>query len=114
MNPNINLWYGRSDRSFLEMIGQFLRNTRLNQNKTQDEIAAATGLNRSTIIQLEKGAGGTLLSLVQVLRALNVLEVLQSLEVSTQISPLLVAEMEKKQRRRARKQKPSDIPDSDW
>lgn len=114
METNFNSWYGRSDRSFLEMIGQYLRKTRLNQNKTQDEIASITGLNRSTIIQIEKGQGGTLLSLIQILRALNSLEVLQSLELSTQISPLLVAEMEKKQRRRARKQKTQDMPDSDW
>ncbi|MCC6817962.1 MAG: helix-turn-helix domain-containing protein [Bacteroidia bacterium] len=114
METDFNAWYGRSDKGFLEMIGHFIRKTRINLNKTQQEIADNTGLNRSTIIQIEKGKGGTLISFIQILRALESLQLLSAFEVSKSISPLLLAEMEMKQRKRARKTKKDSSTKSDW
>ncbi len=94
--------YSESDDSILRQLGLYVQGIRLEQNKSQQEVAAAAGLNRSTISQLEKGAGGTLSTFVRVLRVLNRLEQLAQFTPITPVSPLLLAKMEQKKRKRAR------------
>jgi len=115
MDRNSNQWYGISDPALLEKMGDFVRKTRLNQNKTQQKIAEIAGVNRSTLIQIEKGAGGTLLSFIQILRALEQLHVLEIFEIKQELSPLKLAEMEMKMRRRAsRKMDTGEKTKSSW
>jgi transcriptional regulator with XRE-family HTH domain len=102
MEKIINNWYATSDVAILKVLGSFIQKTRLQQNKTQQEIAVASGINRSTLVQIEKGNGGNLLSYIQVLRALQQLHLLQGFEIKQQISPLQLAKIEAKQRQRAR------------
>jgi hypothetical protein len=52
------------------------------------------------------------MSLIQILRALDSLYVLNAFEVSDEISPLEYAKLKKKQKVRVRN-KPSKIPDKD-
>jgi transcriptional regulator with XRE-family HTH domain len=96
------IWYSMSDKALLVSIGQFIQDTRLQQNKTQQQIADAAGINRSTLSQVEKGNGGTLLTLIQILRALGQLSILKNFEVERKISPLQLAKLEQRQRQRAR------------
>ena len=108
-------WYAMSDPAILEALGEFIRKTRLEKNKTQQDIAVAAGINRSTLVQLEKGGGATLLSFIQVLRALEQLHLFQGFQKQTQISPLKLAAIAQQERKRAGKQK--EIPTklkSDW
>jgi len=109
-------WYAMSDPALLGVLGTFIQQTRLQQNKTQQQVAAAAGINRSTIVQIENGGGGTLLSFIQILRALEQLHLFQSFEIRQQLSPLQLAKIERKKRQRAsNKKKPeSDKPKSDW
>jgi transcriptional regulator with XRE-family HTH domain len=102
-------WYAMSDKGILNLIGQFVQETRLQQNKTQQQIADSAGINRSTVGQIEKGNGGTLLSLLQILRVLEQLSVLQSFEIEQKISPLQLAKLEQQKRQRARN---SDAPNN--
>jgi transcriptional regulator with XRE-family HTH domain len=95
-------WYATSDKGVLNLIGQFIQETRLQQNKTQQQVADSAGINRSTVRQIEKGNGGTLLSLLQILRVLEQLPVLQSFEIEQKISPLQLAKLEQQKRQRAR------------
>ncbi len=95
-------WYSMSDKGVLNLIGQFIQETRLQQNKTQQQVADSAGMNRSTVGQIEKGNGGTLLSLLQILRVLEQLPVLQSFEIEQKISPLALAKLEQQKRQRAR------------
>ncbi len=97
-NTNIN---ANSDKAILELIGGWLKETRLRQNKTQQELSDAAGINRSTLIQMESGGGGGMLTFVQIMRALNQLHVFKNFELSDQISPLLLAKMQRKRRQRA-------------
>jgi hypothetical protein len=60
------------------------------------------GLNRWTISQIEKGESITLMSLIQILRALNRLYALKEFEVLEEISPLAYAKLKKKKRERVR------------
>lgn len=99
-NSNID-WYSSSDPALLELIGVFLREARLQQNKSQEALAEAAGIHRSTIVRMEKGEGGTLLSFIQLLRELDKLPVLQVFETKPQISPMQLAKLELHKRRRA-------------
>jgi len=109
-------WYALSDGALLTWLGDYVHSVRLQNNITQQQLANKAGVNRSTIVQLEKGGGGTLLTYVKVLRALEQLPLLQVFEVKTAVSPLLLAKMEKQQRRRARsgKEAASKQTFNDW
>lgn len=116
MEKGDNSWYALSDPAILEKLGDFIQQTRLQENKTQQEIAAAAGINRSTLVQIEKGGGGNLLTMIQVLRALGQLQLFRDFEVRQQLSPLQLAKLEQKKRRRARstKNKSENKSKSEW
>ena len=105
MEKDNNAWYALSNPAILEKLGEFIQQNRLQQNKTQQEIATAAGINRSTLVQIENGGGGTLLTIIQVLRALGQLQLFRDFEVRQQFSPLQLAKLEQKKRRRARNTK---------
>lgn len=109
-------WYAMSDPAILEVLGNFLKQARLQQNKTQQQVAAAAGINRSTLVQVENGGGGTVLSLIQILRALEQLHLFQHFEARQQISPLQLAKIDQKKRLRASKKKEQQTakPKSEW
>lgn len=116
MEKSIKYWHSMSDPALLEMLGKYIQQVRLQQNKTQQQVATAAGLNRTTVVQIEKGAGGTMISFVQILRALEQLQILEHFEVKPQISPLQLAKLEqnKRQRASAKKESPIKKPKSDW
>ena len=89
-----------SDKTLLELIGNFIRENRVRQRRTQQEVAVSAGINRSTLVRLESGGGGNILTFVQVLRAIDQLYVLKNFEVREQISPLLLAKMQQGKRQR--------------
>ena len=101
-------WDELSDGAVLVQIGQFVQQTRLQQNKSQQQVADAAGVNRSTLSQIENGRGGTLLSLIQILRVLNQISFLDVFQVEEKVSPMYLAKLEMKKRRRARTPKTED------
>lgn len=103
-NANTN-WVEMSDAGIVSALGSFIRNTRLAQNKTQEQLAKTAGLNRTTLSQIENGESVTLLSLIQVLRALDKLHVFKEFEFADEISPLEYARLKKSRRERARTKK---------
>jgi len=107
-------WYSRSDRALLEQLGAFIKHHRLEQNKTQDTVAADAGISRSTLSLLERGEVTTLSSFIQVLRVLNLLGVMDAFVVKETVSPLALAQMEEDKRKRARGKKKNDDESSDW
>jgi transcriptional regulator with XRE-family HTH domain len=116
MEKPIKSWYAMSDPAILQIIGTYVQQTRLQQNKTQQQLATAAGLNRSTLVQVEKGGGGTLLTFIQIVRALEQLHVFQNFEIRQQFSPLQLAKLEQKKRQRASNKKSDEIKTtkSDW
>lgn len=107
MDISSNNWLAMSDGSLVETIGAFVKHHRLVQNKTQQQLATEAGLNRSTITQIEKGEKITLQSLLQVLRVLNLLYIMDVFKVQEQVSPLQLAKLEQNKRQRARKNLPA-------
>ena len=99
-NTNID-WVQMTDLAIVEQIGKFIKHIRLSKNLTQEQLANEAGLNRWTVSQIEKGESVTLTSLIQLLRALDVLYVLENFEVKEVISPLAYAKLKKEQRERA-------------
>jgi transcriptional regulator with XRE-family HTH domain len=113
-NTNIK-WSDSSDSALQAMIGQFIQQSRLRQNKSQQDVASAAGINRSTLSQIENGRGGTLITLIQILRVLDQVSFLKVFQVEEKVSPLYLAKMELKKRRRSRKTNdPKSYPLPDW
>ena len=103
-----------SDKALAEQIGAFVKYHRLEQNKTQDVLATAAGISRSTLSLLERGDAVTLASLIQVLRVLDQLQVMEAFVVQETISPLALAKIEQEKRKRASGKKKNDDEKSDW
>jgi transcriptional regulator with XRE-family HTH domain len=100
-------WFSMSDKVLIETIGKFITHHRLNQNKTQKEVADAAGISRSTLSLLERGKKIALNSLIQVLRVLDLLYIMDVFKISQEISPIEYAKLQKKKRKRA-STKPED------
>ncbi len=94
-------WASMSDNAILKTLGAFLKHHRLNQNKSQTELARAAGISRSTLSLLERGEKTSINSFVQVLRILDQLHVMEVFRVENEISPIEYARMQKKKRLRA-------------
>jgi transcriptional regulator with XRE-family HTH domain len=110
-----NNYLALSDNAVLEKLGTYIKHHRLSQNKTQQQLATEAGINRTTLLDLEQGQRANLLTFIQILRALHLLDTLKSFEIETQISPILLAEMQQKYRKRASKSSPkNNKPTSDW
>jgi transcriptional regulator with XRE-family HTH domain len=92
-----------TDTGILIQIGIFVKEMRISQNKTQQQIADACGINRSTYIQIENGKGSSMLHFLKVLRALNALQLLNNFEWQTPISPIALAKAQQNKRQRASK-----------
>jgi len=108
----------QSDERIEKMIGRYIRKVRQEQAKTQEELAQAAGISRSTLSLLERGSSGNLSTLIQVLRVLGRLSVLEALEYKDVLSPLALARAQHKEIERVRKPskdaKPIDDQKSTW
>ncbi|MBI4649173.1 MAG: helix-turn-helix transcriptional regulator [Bacteroidia bacterium] len=108
-------WIALSDKAMMETIGVFIKHHRLQQNKTQSQLAKEAGIVRSTLSLFEKGENSSMLVFIQILRALNLLHMLQEFQIKQQISPLQLAKLEQSKRIRARRNgKKVSKPKSDW
>ncbi len=102
---SIILWHSFSDHALATQIGSFVKHHRLEQNKTQNALAHEAGISRSTLSLLERGETVTLATLLQVLRVLDQLQVMDAFEAHQHISPLALAKAEQEKRKRARNTK---------
>lgn len=118
MEEEVIQTYAKSDRQYLQEIGEFVKQSRINKNKTQTVLAKLAGVNRTTLSQLEQGRSVNLLSLIQILRAVEQLHVLKAMDTKRVISPLKLAELEHKhparQRVRNTASKATIVSQSDW
>ena len=115
MNDNsYTNWDSMSDALLSEKIGHFIKHHRVQQNKTQEEVASKAGMSRSTLSLLERGETVTLASFIQVLRVLDLLYIMDSFKILTIISPIAIAKKEKEKRQRARSAKLNAKSKSEW
>jgi transcriptional regulator with XRE-family HTH domain len=109
-------WTSLSDNALAEYIGAYVRHHRMEQNRTQDELATAAGISRSTLSLLERGKTVTVTTLIQVLRVLDQLSVLNAFEVRETLSPLALAKLQKEKRQRAsgKSKKDENTEETNW
>lgn len=88
-------------------LGERVRALRLRQNLTQAEVAARAGVARTSVVQLEAGAGSSLQTLIRVLKALGVTDVLGAIAPAPQVSPMALLRAPKVQRRASRRPRPT-------
>jgi transcriptional regulator with XRE-family HTH domain len=113
MTENTN-WTAMSDQALAAHIGAFVRHHRLEQNRTQNALAHAAGISRSTLSLLERGQTVTLATLIQVLRVLEQLQVMDAFVVEQRVSPLALVRMQKEKRQRARGKQGDETTQHDW
>ena len=94
-------FYTVTDQAVLEELGRRLRQRRLDRNLSQNEVAQKAGVDRTTIGQLERDGRASLLTLVQVLRALGALDELDAFLPAAGPSPLELARRQGRVRQRA-------------
>ena len=116
-NSNIK-FVSKSNNEILLFLGKFIRHHRLEQDKTQAEVAEAAGINRSTLSEFERGTRVNMVTFLQLLRVLDLLDVLDAFEIEEKpvISPLQLAKLTKKKRQRASGAGSNQIenPGVDW
>jgi len=104
-----------SDSGLVQRLGAFIKHHRLAQNKTQSQLATDAGINRSTLVQFEKGMSANIITFIQLLRALDLLHVFQYFEVEDELSPMMLAEMDMNKRKRASSKKSNIVrKKSNW
>lgn len=112
VKTNIN---AMSDDAIVANLGEFIKHHRLEQNKTQSQVAEQAGINRLTLIEFERGKRISIITFIQLLRALNLLHMLEQFKINPQLSPIQLAEMEQAKRKRAtRTKKTSKKTKSNW
>jgi transcriptional regulator with XRE-family HTH domain len=107
-------YHSMSDQALTAQIGSFIKHHRLAQNKTQATLSHEAGISRSTLSLLERGETTTLATLIQVLRVLDQLQIMENFEVVQEISPIALAKEERSKRQRASKTKPENYIKSNW
>ncbi|MFT3885102.1 MAG: helix-turn-helix domain-containing protein [Flavobacteriales bacterium] len=112
-NSNIE-WKLLTDKEVLEKLGTEVRRMRLERNLTQSVVAERAGVDRTTVVKIEAGKASHLLNLIQVLRAIGRLDVLDNFHEEPHLTPMMALEQEakyhRKQRKRASSSKATIVP----
>ena len=106
-----------SDTALVRTLGAFIKHHRVQQNKSQAQLAKEAGIVRSTLSLFENGENTSLLVFIQLLRALKLIHLLQQFEIKEELSPLQLAKLEQSKKTRARRkntESKNPEPKSDW
>jgi transcriptional regulator with XRE-family HTH domain len=98
-------WPAMGDKALALHLGDFIKHHRMEQNKTQEALALAAGISRSTLSLLERGETVTMATFIQVLRVLDLLNVMEAFNVVKVISPMALVKEAKSHRYRVRAKK---------
>jgi transcriptional regulator with XRE-family HTH domain len=91
----------KSDKEIQQELGRRLKRERLNQNITQASLASRINISRRTLVAAEHGEGTTLETLIRILRGLDQLDQLDNFIPIPQLSPLQLAKLKGKERKKA-------------
>ena len=109
--------YFSSDKALMEQIGATIRRRRIAANMTQKQLSEQAVVALSAVGNIEKGKNTSVLTLIQVLRTLQSLELLEPFLREEEISPIAYAEAMRKHRmpQRVRKSKTNNPKtESEW
>jgi transcriptional regulator with XRE-family HTH domain len=90
-----------SNKSVLKKVGERLKNYRLHLNITIEAVAEHINVSAKTIMKVEHGENYSMNILIKLLRAYNLLHVLDDFIPDHTVSPKQLFEMKGKKRQRA-------------
>lgn len=94
----------KTNQEIFKLIGDRLRAERLSRNIATTELSSTAGISRNTLDRMEGGRGGTLDTLVRIMRALQVADRLEAAFPPPAINPLSVKPATAGRKRASRKQ----------
>lgn len=109
--------YAQTNDAILRQIGSKLKDLRIEKNMKQKELADAAGVSVFTISSIENGKTTSLLTVIQLLRALEHLDYLDSFFQEESISPVAYAKLMKNNKKKERVKSSTSIInsiDSEW
>ncbi len=109
--------YAQTNDAILRQIGSKLKDLRIEKNMKQKELADAAGVSVFTISSIENGKTTSLLTIIQLLRALEHLDYLDSFFQEESISPVAYARLMKNNKKKERVKSSTSIInsiDSEW
>lgn len=109
--------YAQTNDAILRQIGSKLKDLRIEKNMKQKELADVAGVSVFTISSIENGKTTSLLTVIQLLRALEHLDYLDSFFQEESISPVAYARLMKNNKKKERVKSSTSIInsiDSEW
>ena len=109
--------YIQTNAAIIRQIGSKLKELRIEKNMKQKELADAAGVSVFTISSIENGKTTSLLTVIQLLRALEHLDYLDSFFQEESISPVAYAKLMKNNKKKERVKSSTSIinsKDSEW
>ena len=103
-----------TDEQILLELTRRVKQLRLNQNITQEELANRAGLHVQTIKNFESGKSTKVITLIQILRAFGELNALDSFIPEPGISPIELLKLKGKERERASGTSDKKASESEW
>lgn len=92
-----------NDEEILKQIGVKLKELRVERNMKQKELSERSGLSMFSISQIETGHNTSILSLVQILKALDRMDMLEPFLKAKEVDPELLAKFIQSQQQPVRK-----------
>lgn len=109
--------YSLSDPALIQVFGKKIKSKRIAKRYSREHLALASGVAVSSIKNMENGCNVSLMTLIQVLRALQALDLLEPFWKEEPLDPIAIAEAQKKMRQPKRVRKSNSIPakfESEW
>lgn len=109
--------YSLTNDAIMRQIGSKLKELRIEKNMKQTELADAAGISVFTISAVENGKTTSLLTIVQLLRALEHLDYFDSFFQEEAMSPIAYAKLMKKNKKKERVRSSANNTnniDSEW
>ena len=103
-----------SDETILTEVGARIAHHRICLGLTQAELAEQAGVGKRTLERIETGASAQMLSVVRILRVLELLSSLNAAIPEAQPGPMDLLKRKGKIRRRASAKKNADQPNEVW
>ena len=95
-------WKRKTNAEILNELGERIRGKRIQKRFKQSELAHCAGISVYTLQKIEYGKPCQLLTLIQVLRAMNELDQLDRFLPEVEISPIDMLDSQDKIRKRVR------------
>ncbi len=103
-----------TDDAVLEELGRRLARRRLDLQLTQAKLAEQAGVSKRTVERMEAGAAAQTLSLIRILRVLDLLQGLDQLIPETGPRPMDLLKLKGKERKRASSRRAADPSGEVW